>query len=111
MSSGNLHITPISPDPAASGRYGSSSDRAYRESGGEPRDEDTREDRLELSDAARRWHRERGGRTDMEIARQALEMLPDLPKRRRKQLEARIEAGYYVKPLVTRRIAARLAYA
>lgn len=100
MAVSNIHINPIAPDSNASGRYGSSEERAHRDHHGQPEPQKPPSDRLEISNSARETYRHNSFGPDMDFARKALEKAPPLPETRIAQIIQRIETGYYRIPSV-----------
>jgi hypothetical protein len=108
MAVSNVHITPVSPDPNATGRYGPSDERAHRENEAHPEPPDEKSDRLEISSDARESYLMSASGPDMDFARKVLNKSPDLPEKRLTSILQRIESGYYRLPLVIRKIVTHL---
>lgn len=108
MSTSNLHINPIAPDPSASGRYGASEERAHRDHSSHEEAPLPSGDRLEISDDARETFLSHVSGPDLNFARKALEKAPPLPDTRIAQIIDRIETGYYAVPGVLMNISIRM---
>jgi hypothetical protein len=108
MAVSNVHITPISPDPNATARYGPSDERAHQEDEAHPEPPDEKSDRLEISSDARESYLMSASGPDMDFARKALHNSPGQPENRLTSILQRIESGYYHLPSVIRKIVTRL---
>ena len=108
MSTSNLHINPIAPDPSASGRYGSPEERAHRDHPANEEAPATANDRLEISEDARETFLSHASGPDLDFARKALGKTPPLPNARIAQIRDRIQTGYYTVPGVLINISIRM---
>lgn len=108
MAVSNLHISPISPDQNASGRYGSPDERARKEHHERKGSKEADSDRLEISIGARETYRLSRFGPDMDFARKALDKAPPLEESRLAQIIQRIESGYYQLPSVFWTVVARV---
>lgn len=95
MSTSDLHINPIAPDPAASGRYGASEERAHRDHPSREAEPAPAGDRLEISADARETFLSHVSGPDLDFARKALSKTPPLPNARIDQIIERLDSGYY----------------
>ena len=104
----NVRINPISPDPNAKERYGPSDERDHREHDAHGDAVDEKTDRIEISKDARESFLVRSSGPDMDFARRVLDSATGLPDERISQLQNRLESGYYLLPVVTRKIVTHL---
>ncbi len=104
----SVHIKPVAPDPGASERYASSDERSPSEREDGPDPQKRTDDRLEISDWARRTYLAHVAPPDMDFARKALDRLPAPDGDRATELAARIDSGYYASSMVMEQIVTRM---
>lgn len=100
MAVSNVHISPVTPDQNASGRYGSPEERARKEQPAPKESHEAETDRLEISTRGRETYRLSRFGPDMDFARKALDKAPPIPESRIAQILHQIESGYYRLPSV-----------
>lgn len=103
-----VHINPVAPDPNASGRYGSLGERSSSGEREHTKEDKPADDRLEISEAARRIFQANVVPPDIDFARKALRRLPDCDGERAAQISDRIESGYYASAGMVDQLAARM---
>lgn len=108
MAVNNVHISPVTPDQLASGRYGSPEERARRERHARQETQDEDSDRLEISSSARETYRLNRFGPDLDFARKALDKTAPIPDSRLTQIMDRIESGYYRLPSVFWKVITRV---
>ena len=110
MALDSVHIKPVTPDPNAGQRYGSTHERAHKDRPAVKKEEERPRDRLEISADGRTSLIVNGASPDVDFARKALASVPPVSRDRFSELLARIESGYYRLPEVIWRISARLVH-